>query len=261
MSDVTDDGAMVEAVGTGEAEAPALTEVEQIASEMGWRSKDRFDGPEGAWRPAAEFLRRIPNTKDMKREIKGLKETVDRMGRASSALIEKSLREQAEAINAQFEAAVSKGDAAAAAAATKAMRALEDETAAARAPSGNAEEDFARENPWYGKDEDATVYAIAVSQREARKGLGVQDQLEAVQAAVRKRFPELFEPAHSVKAPAAVSAPSRAASPRARTFATMPPEAQRAAESMAAKAKERFGKDPEDFKKEYAATYWGGQSA
>lgn len=264
MSEVEhDQGAALADTGDSATEAPALSEVEQIASDLGWRSKEQFEGPEGAWRPAGEFLRRIPNTKDMKREIKGLKDTVDRMGRASTAIIEKSLREQAEAINARFAAAEKEGDVRGAVKAAEDMRALEAEAAATRTSTGDVEADFARDNPWYGKDEEATTYAIAVSSREGKKGASIEDQLATVQAAVRKRFPELFtsETKGDPKPPAAVSTPSRGMSPRAKTFATMPPEAQRAAESMAEQAHSRFGKDKDEFKKDYAATYWGGQAA
>lgn len=258
-----DQGAALVDAGDSAAEATALSEVEEIASSMGWRSEDQFEGPKGAWRPAGEFLRRIPNTKDMKREIKGLKDTVDRMGRASTAIIEKSLREQADTINARFISAVENKDTQGAARATKDMQALEAEAAANRAPSGDIEADFARDNPWYGSDEDATAYAISVSAREGKKGTGVDDQLPIVLAAVRKRFPELFasEGKGDPKPPPSLATPSRAASPRARTFATMPPEAQRAAESMAEQAHSRFGKDREDFKKDYASTYWSGQTS
>lgn len=250
-----------QALEGGEAEAPQLTEVEQIALEKGWKPKDAFKGDETQWRPAPDFLRKLRTDTDLKRELRGVREQLDRVAAASTRQTKRALDEQAAEIQGRFDAAIEAKDKAGAARAAKDMQELGEEAKAASAPStGDVEKDFARDNPWYGKDEEATDYAISVSQREARKGKTVEEQLEAVTIAMKRRFPDLVgeqQQAPDRKAPVTVAAPSRAAQgKREKGYADLPPEAKRAADDYANLFKDRHGKDPAESKKAYARDYF-----
>lgn len=243
---------------TGDAEAPALSEVEELASELGWKPQADYTGPEGKWKPAKDWIKGGRDVeRGLKETVKGLRDTVDRLAKSASKQTERMLKEQAEDINARFAQAVENKDAKGAAAASLEMQQLQREATAET--GGDVEGEFAKQNPWYGKDEDATDYAVTISQREAKKGKSIPEQLEAVDKAVRKRFPELFDEtaAPAGKAPPAVATPSRAAAaPRAKGYADLPPAAKEAAEKFVKLAAEKHKKNPDDVRKQYAADYW-----
>lgn len=248
------------------AEPAELTPVEQLAVKMKWKPKDQYTGPEGKWKPAEEYiLAERDISQGLKDTVKGLKDTVDRLAATSTRQTERALKLQADEINARWEKAVEDGDKGAAAAAQREMASLEK---AVVTDLGNPEEEFARSNPWYGKDDDATAYAQAISQREANKGKSVAQQLEAASAGVRKRFPELFDdaepaPKPGAKPPPGVNAPNSRASGgrRGTTFADLPAEAKAAANRFADLYKQRFNTDPEVSKAEYAKDYFANIGA
>jgi hypothetical protein len=260
-----DDGAQDDGVVTPPAndagEAAQLSEVEQLAQEMGWKPAKEYTGAPERWKPAKDYvLAEREFARTMKSTIRNLNDKIERLAETSSKQTERALRRQAEEINGRFTDAVKAGDAKTAAEAAKEMRELERET---QAPSKGADADFARDNPWYGKDEDATAYAVAISQREAAKGASVQAQLEAASAGVRKRFPELFEDRPAPKPQPGVNAPSSRAvgRPAAKTFADLPAEAKQAAQRYADLYKQRFGAKVEDSLADYAKDYFANANA
>lgn len=232
-----------------------LSEVELLAVDMGWKPKGEFPGDEAKWKPAADYIRASKDIeRTLKDTVKGLKDSVERMAASESKRTERALRDQAAEIEARHAQAVEDGDQAAAAKAVRDLRDLERSTA-----DSNPEESFARENPWYGKDDDATAYAVAISQREAAKGATIPQQLKAAAEGVKKRFPELFDDAKPQgKAPPAVNAPATRSVDRRRGtgFSDLPPEVKAAAEKHAKLVNSKFGKPVEQAKADYAADYY-----
>lgn len=244
-------------------EAPPLTEVEQLAAEMGWKSEGEFTGPKEKWKPARDYvLTERDVSRGLKQDVKRLRDTVDRIASASSKQTERALKQQADEINRKFAEAVENKDPTAAAAAAKEMRELQAE-AQPGADGANAEADFGRRHSWYGKDEDATAYAISVAQREFGKGASPEKQLEAAEEAVKKRFPELFEEGSTPKPPPSVNAPNSRSvqTKRKKTYADLPPEAKKAAEDYAKLFKQRHDIDPEKSKATYAEDYFANIEA
>lgn len=263
-----DDTQQVEAAGEGEAVSDReYTEVEQLAMEMGWKPDAKPKN--GEFRSAQDWIRSTDrNNKNMKREIEGLKASVERIVDATDKQVKREVEAQAREIEARFAEAVEAKDAAGAAQAAKDMRALEAEQQGKRKDTGDVEADFARANPWYGKDEDATAYAISISQREAARGVtDPKQQLDAVVAAVRKRFPEHFE-AEQREQPKTLTlnAPGRPAATgkRGTGFADMPEIARRAADRTYEAMKMRNGDkapDRKSFDAQYAKDYFADQAA
>lgn len=248
--------------GQQQAGAAELNEVEKLASEMGWRPEADYTGPKDKWKPAKDFIlteREI--NRGMKGEIRTMREQIDRMASASSKQTERALKRQADELQARFAAAVESGDVAAAAKVTSELRDLERDAIDA-APTRNVEQDFAARNTWYGKDDEATAYAISVCQREAAKGKSTAEQLEAVDVAIRKRFPELVGGEGKVTPkPATVNAPGRPPAKREKGYSDLPPAVRDAADKYAKLFKDKHGLDPEQSKKEYASDYWSAQAA
>jgi len=245
--------------------APQLSEVEALAAEMGWEPQASYNGDPTKWRPATDWIKSTnANNRNLKREVKDLKASVERIVAVADKQVKREVQEQLAEIQSRFESAVENKDKAGAAEAVKDLRKLEQEQAPPA--SNDVEADFAKSNPWYGTDEDATEYAIAQSRLQAKKGnTDPAKQLEAVLAAVKKRFPEHFEDGKAEPKPqAGVNAPSSRAvsAPRTKTFADMAPAAKAACERFYEAAKAR-GRDIDKakFQAQYAKDYFEDQPA
>ena len=251
------DGRAPESQAAPENQPAPLSPVEELAVEMGWKPEADYTGPKDKWKPASEWIKAGDAiSKDLKHTVKGLKDTVDRMAAAGSKQTERALREQAKQIEARFAEAVDNKDKAGAARAAQEMRELE---ASASEPGTSAEDTFARENPWYGTNSEATAYAVTISQTAARAGKSIPEQLAAVTDAMKRRFPELYgeqrtdpKPQPGVHAPTTRAAGQR----REKGFADLPVDAKRAAESYAKLFQERHGLDPAKSKDQYAKDFW-----
>lgn len=258
-----DDNAQIDDTGADDtATAVELTEAEQIASEMGWKPQADYKGDPDKWKPAKDYiLTERDVTKTLKETVKDLKGTVDRMANASAKQTERALQQQAEHYEQMLEQAVEDGDKEAAKQARQGLREAEREI---ERHASNPEDSFAKDNPWYMKDEDATAYAVSISQREAKKGASVEEQLKAAQEGVRKRFPELFddEPKQPQRKAPEVNAPSsRSTSARKGDgYGDMPPEARRAADDNAELFFRKFKVPVEQTKAQYAKDYFANRS-
>lgn len=243
-----------------------LTEVEKVAQDIGWKPKHAYKGDKAKWRPADEYIRQSKNIEGtLKDSIKDLRGTVDRMANAHAKQTERALQEQAARHKAQLDQAVEDGDREGAREAHKAIAATEREIERV-AKAASPEDQFAKDNPWYGKDDDATAYATAISQREFAKGKSVEDQLKAAAEGVRKRFPELFEDGEkrpTLKAPPAVNAPSsRSTGQRRGTgYADLPADVKAAADKYADLFARKFSVDPVKAKADYARDYFANTQA
>lgn len=240
---------------------PQLSDVELVAHEMGWRPKSEFDGPEGKWKPAKEYIlgeREI--RRGNKQEIKRLRETVDRLASAQNRATERALQRQAEELTRKFEESVKNQDTAGAAQAMKEMRQLEEE---ARPQTDDTDyvAQFTERNQWYGRNVKATALANHISAELGAQGMAKADQLAEIETRMREEMPELFGKAPERKA-TTTSAPSgRGVARKERGFSDLPPEVRRAAEAHAQLAKTRFGVDVDKSKADYARDYWSDQAA
>lgn len=248
-------------------EAHESEDIQALAREMGWKPKDEFKGPEGKWAPARDYiLKEREIRRGMRDEIKGLRDTVDRLASSATKQTERALQRQAAEIQARFEEAVENKDTAAAAAAVKEMRELETEAPKPAAKSGNVEERFASDNPWYGTHRGATDYAVMVSQREAKAGnTDSESQLAAVEKAVKAKFPELFDDDAAARPrgkTVAVHEPTRnLQGKREKGWADLPADAKKAGEQFAQLFHDRHGIALDKAKADYARDYWANQAA
>ena len=229
---VTDAEPVIEAVAE---DAPLLPTVEELAAELGWKPKDQWKGAEEEYRDPAEYIKAGQHGKLIK-EVREVKSQMSQLAKTAAATTARMLAEQEAEITARFEQAVEDGDKHAAAQATRDLRQVEAQRAEVVI---NPETEFKRDNPWYGAEEDATAYAASVSQRELAKGIPFAEHKATVEAAVRKRFPELFEAAPARRQAPLVAAPSsRTGTPirREKSEADLPAEAKAAGMEFVAMA-------------------------
>lgn len=227
-------------------------EIEALASEVGWKPATDWKG-EGHM-PASVYLKNKAARADEKSaELKSVNKRLDKLSRTSGAILERALKEQRDELEGRYADAVAANKPGEARKISQQIDALDQPEDDASVVS-----DFKSRNAsWYGKDEDATAFADSVSIREAAKGKSFEDQLEAVDAAVKRKFPELFgEPAALRKTAPLVGSPqSRAAPTRSKVFTaeTLPPDAKRALSSYTARISDP--KKQAAFTKDYLSTY------
>lgn len=209
--------------------------VEALASELGWAPKERFKGDPERWKPADEFIRAGRDIqRGLSRDLQDLRGTVDTMSRTSAALLEQQLAAQRAELESRFDAAVENGDGQAARQAREQIDRIEQaRPVSPQAPDPAGRSFVERHASWWGKDTEATNYALQRADHYAKMGIAGDRQTKAVEQDMRGIFPDLF-PAPA-KAPPSVSAPpSRTAAPasRAKGFHDLPQEAQRVARDM-----------------------------
>lgn len=238
-------------------DAPEIQETEvpepiiNLASELGWVPKDQFRGDPEKWRPADEFIkagRDIQQT--VSRELRSVKQQVERFGRVSAQLLEDKVAERDAYWQQQRAQAVEEGDLAAVDRADAERQKLRQ--TAPQVQQGPPEvEDWIGRNEWFKKDPLAQMRAKEISDGLARNGVtDVSEQLRQVERAIRREFPEHF-PAKAKDPPATQTGLSRKAAPsnRAKGFADMPAESQQMAKDM-------VRRNPSVTLEAIAASYW-----
>jgi hypothetical protein len=209
--------------------------IEGLASKLGWVPKDQFRGNPDDWKPAEDFIVAGKDIqRNLSRDVRELRGTVENMSRTSATLLEQQLARQKAELEARFNAAVEEGDPEAARTISTQIDQLATTAPAAKGPTPAGVAFAEKHSSWFNKDPEATRYAAARAQHYADQGLSDARQLQAVEKDMREIFPDLF-PAPT-KAPATVTAPgSRAAgnSGRKKGFHDLPAEAQKVARDMA----------------------------
>lgn len=158
--------------------------VERIAKQMGWSPEDQWRGPKDKWQPAEDFLLRTPDV------LRDLKDSNKRVIQATKAIIDKERVKAVKEAEERYAKAREDNDIDAA------LQAKADLDEAKRPDPSIAEKQaaFARENPWFDKDDTATAIAMTAADRVAKRGGDVDEQMEMAVKAVKKAMPELFDP-------------------------------------------------------------------
>lgn len=240
-----------EAVAEAPVEVAPLPTVEELAAKLGWKPEDQWEGPKEKYRGPVEYIEAGQHGKLVK-QVKQLQETTERMARTAAQTTARMLSEQEAELTAKLKKAVDEDDAVAAVTLDRELR----QVVAERQQPDDAVSVFTARNPWFNVDPDATDFAAAISERLAKQGKSVADQLEAAETGVRKRFPELFdEPAPRRQAPIVAAPSSRTSAPskREKSAADLPSDARSAGMEFVAMAEAKGRKYTID---DYAKTYW-----
>lgn len=234
---------------------PQAISVDDLATEMGWTTKDKWRGDPDKWRPAADFLKRtVDVNRSLSTEVKTIKATVETMARTSAKLTERAVSEAIEKAHAEKVEAIEMGDVAAVDRADKKIAEL-----AADAPQVTAEpapvRDFKQRNDWYGKDQSATNWAFTRAGQLGAQGItDPAEQLEIVEREAKGLFPRLF-PADAPKPkPAPLSKPgARGSAPQAKGYSSLPEPVKQAALDYEKRSKGSITRE------DYARTYYEEQ--
>lgn len=177
----------------GGQEATAATkdfDVEGVARLAGWSPKDQWRGDPADWKDADAFLiDTAAVNKTLRKDVKELRSTVEKTARVAEKIIQTERERALEEARAELRQAVRSGDEDAA---DEAAKKLERVNAAPERGASTADE-FASDHPWFGVHEGATGLAQVEAEKVFRKGGDTKAQFAAAEAAVRRKFPELFE--------------------------------------------------------------------
>ncbi len=227
-----------------------LTEIEKIASAVGWAQPDKWQG-HGEWKDAVTFLTETAQSAaEAKKQAKTLKRTLETTTRTMERTLEDQRRQAFDEAQRLVDRAVAENDAPAARQALKRVQEIE-----ASRPAPAVQTFLESNSHWFNVDPEATAYAKSVSDMQAAAGASPAEQVTRAEAAVRKRFPEHFEDAPeptpertAPKAPA-MGGGQRTASSRKgpMTLADLPKEAQASARRF-----EKKGVPLSEFIKTYA---------
>lgn len=225
--------------------------VTALATELGWRPQDQFRGAPEDWKEPADFIRASRDiNRGLSRELRGVREQIERMGGVTSQIVADKIAERDAYWQGVHRKAVDDGNH------ELAERAVEERVKLKSANGhdtqpGEPQETLAfreRHKAWFGKDRVATARAMEVAEVSRRMGASVSEQLDDAERAIRREFPEHF-PKASKTPPATQTGASRNAGggSREKGFADMPAESQK----MAIDLEQRLGVKREDTAKSY----------
>jgi hypothetical protein len=255
----------------------ALTELERVASQVGWIPEDQYRGPKEKWRSAEDFLRAGA---EISREFKSRIQEKDRefaeRARRAEKMAEVALERQKKQLEdhykAQLRYAASQGDletySAVEKARDKAIESFEQETAPVRAapepqnPQHPPEVvDFMTRNSWFNRDPVMTGAAVALC-GELTEQYGEKVPLSAIMAMVENQIREEFP--HKIagrtnseppKGPPRVEGGQRAIKTSVKKgWDHLPAEAKQAGKKFIDQG--IFGDDPAKARQLYADDYW-----
>jgi hypothetical protein len=240
----------VEATATSEADVYVPGPLDALAKDIGWLPPDKFSGAQENFVSAEDYIKKgVENAKYLKRDLKAVKDTADRLAKASASITERALEEQRIALEAAHEQAVEDGDA-------KEARRIATELSRRDVEKPQPRDDFKARNQWFDVDDDATAHAIGISQRLHEQGKSEEDQLAAAEAGVRKVFPHLFgEPKRGAPSVNAPTTRAVGTSNRAKGAADLPAAAKQAGEEMVRMFATKMPKANYTLA-DYAKTYW-----
>lgn len=175
--------------------------VVSVAEAMGWAPRDKWRGKPDGWVDASTFLKQQPaRLKRLSDQVETVAKTADRMFADGRKRMEREIR-------TELAAATEAGD-------HEAVQDAAERLADVRAPKadpGEIQRQFAKDNPWFGKNRAATALAKEAAGEIAAQGISdPARQLEAAEKAVREEFPDLFDDESPEDRPSR-SSPSKAA--------------------------------------------------
>lgn len=231
-----------------EANDNAPRDYEAEARAQGWTPKEEFKGDESKFVDAETFVKRadevMPFLKKqnqaLRSEMEQLKKSVKQVNEFATKAEERAYERAMADLKAELAKAVADDDEAAAGKiADKIAEHAADKPKTAPTQFTEAQVtraliDFRDANPWYDEGGKYADYAglIAAENKDLAQTTPPDEFFRMIGDKVRERYPELDKPkAERIKPRSAVEAPTnRGSGQRGRSFADLPPAAQRAAE-------------------------------
>lgn len=204
---------------TPETEAPARSDIEQRALDMGWRPKEEFDGSEDDFIDAKEFVRRKPlfeKIENQNKQIKAVTKALEEFKAHYSKVEETALKNALAQLKAERKQALSEGDGDRFEVLDDKIKSVETQVEkvklAAESPivqeESAAPAEFTRwvsKNSWYDNVSYMRKFADEVGVKfapdVASGRMSPDEVLREVEKQVRKEFPHKFTNPNKASAP------------------------------------------------------------
>ena len=230
-----------------EANDNAPRDYEAEARKQGWTPKEEFKGDESRFVDAETFVRRAEEitplikkqNQALKSEIEQLKKSVKQVREFATKAEERAYNRAIADLEAKMEDAGEMGDNAKLRELAREMREIEKPSAPdavqfTQAQVARALLDFRDENPWYDEGGKYADYAalVADEHKDLAQTTPPDEFFKMIGDKVRERYPEVDKPkAERIKPRNPVEGvTNRGSGQRGKTFADLPPDAQRMAE-------------------------------
>ncbi|MBW2003084.1 MAG: hypothetical protein JRI72_00505 [Deltaproteobacteria bacterium] len=258
----------------GEVAPEVAPEIIERAKTMGWIPEEEFKGDKSRWRTAEEYVKRADELMpimrsqmskyeseimNLKSTIESQKETTEKLLKMSEKISQKEYEKAKLELKKQQMEAVAEGNTEKWAELEEKKEALqppepikvkEPENAKAQTPAQFAE--WHRNNDWYLKDEDLTLFAnsyLNVIDQES-PDMPYEQVLKTVEQKVKDAFPHKFSNPNREKASMVDSSTQRATQtkPKSKTYNDLPADAKAQCDIW---VNEGLFKSKEDYVKSY----------
>jgi hypothetical protein len=186
-------------------QTPQYSPAETTAMEQGWVPKEQWTG-DGKWRDAEAFLDRgelFGKIDRQNREMKALRESLGDVKRHYESVKETEYKRAIASLRAEKKTALQEGNADAVIEIEDRLDTIRDHQTEARMRASQPQyvdngeshpefQAFVNKNPWYTQSRPMKSYADALGTELREQGKSPSDVLRAVEAAVRKEFPQRF---------------------------------------------------------------------
>ena len=229
-----------------EANDNAPRDYEAEARAQGWTPREEFKGDESKFVDAETFVRRAEEitplikkqNQALRSEIEQLKKSIKQVNEFATKAEERAYARAIADLEARHEDAIEEGDTAKAREIAKEMREIAKPTPApvqfTQQQVTRALIDFRDANPWYDEGGKYADYAalVADEHKDLAQTTPPDEFFKMIGDKVRERYPEVDKPkAERIKPRNPVEGvTNRGSGQRGKTFADLPPEAQRMAE-------------------------------
>lgn len=176
---------------------------EEAALKEGWKPEDQYEGEDGKWVDAGEFMRRkslFDKIHNQSRELKKMKETLKVMSEHHKRVYEDSYKQALNDLKMQRNAAVEEGDAIAVMEIDKAINTTEknfqEEAKKFEQPNEPSPdfEDWVQSNQWYKDSPKLRARADELGIRFAQSNptLPDSDVFDYVSERIKQEYPDMF---------------------------------------------------------------------
>lgn len=183
----------------GGEESGKPSEVEVLAREKGWRSKEEFEGDEESWVGAEEFIKRQPlfdKIKTQSKKLKELERTVEALAKHYNESVTQAKERMISELKAERKEAIELGEADRVDAIDNRIQEVARTVEPPKpAPVIDTEiEAFVEANSdWFNRDKEMTRFAVAYNEGYLKDHPGdIGKSLDETLKAVKKAFPEKF---------------------------------------------------------------------
>ena len=191
-----------------ETDPSESTPAETEARKIGWKPEEEYEGEEGKWVSAEEFVSRAPlyeKNRKLSKQLKEINKTVEQLKEHNKKIEEVAYQRAIDTLKAEKVKALDEGDHKAVADIDDKILDLKKDPLREKQDKKNNPEfdEWVGRNDWYNKDREMRYYADAIGLAYADENdhPDAEEVYAYAERKVRERFPEKFRNQNRSKTP------------------------------------------------------------